>query len=64
MNLTHYMLQIYPKILFELLGLRTTNYLCDNSDIQVPLSENIGKKRGFAYVNVSYGLLKLQGIGL
>ena len=64
MNLTHYMLQIYLKILFELFGLRTTNYLCDNSDVQIPLSEYIGKKRGFAYVNVSDGLLKLHGIGL
>ena len=52
----------------ELFGLRTTNYLRDNSDIQIPLSENTGKKRGFAYVkvpiHVSDELLKLHGIGL
>ena len=31
--------------LFELFGLRTTNYLRDNSDVQIPLSENTGKKK-------------------
>ena len=53
--------------LFELFGLRTTNYLRDNSDVQIPLSENTGKKRGFAYVkvprHVSDELLKLHGLG-
>ena len=48
-------------------GLRTTNYLRDNSDVQIPLSENTGKKRGFAYVkvprHVSDELLKLHGLG-
>ena len=47
--------------------MRTTNYLCDNSDVQIPLSENTAKKRGFAYVkvprHVSDELLKLHGIG-
>ena len=51
---------------FELFGLRTTNYLRDNSDVQIPLSENTGKKRVFAYVKVSRHvideLLKLHGI--
>ena len=53
--------------LFKLFGLRATNYLRDNSDVQIPLSENTGKKRGFAYVkvprHVSDELLKLHGIG-
>ena len=31
--------------LFELFGLRTTNYRCDKSDIQIQLSENTGKKK-------------------
>ena len=31
--------------LFELFGLCTTNYLRDNSDVQIPLSENTGKKK-------------------
>ena len=31
--------------LFELFGLYTTNYLRDNSDVQIPLSENTGKKK-------------------
>ena len=30
--------------LFELFGLHTTNYLSDNSDVQIPLSENTGEK--------------------
>ena len=38
--------------LIELFGLRTANYLRDNSDVQTLLSENTGKKRGFAYVKV------------
>ena len=53
--------------LFKLFGLRAINYLRDNSDVQIPLSENTGKKRGFAYVklprHVSDELLKLHGIG-
>ena len=53
--------------LFELFGLRTTNYLRDYSDAQIPLSDNTGKTRGFAYVkvprHVSDELLKLYGIG-
>ena len=48
MNLTHYMLDISEDInesdLFELFGRRTTNYLRDNSDVHIPLSENTGKK--------------------
>ena len=31
--------------LFELFGLHSTNYLRDNCDVQIPLSENTGKKR-------------------
>ena len=31
--------------LFELFGLRTANYLHDNSDVQIPLSENTGEKK-------------------
>ena len=53
--------------LFELFGRRTTNYLRDNSDIQIPFSENTRKKRSFEYVkmprHVSDELLKLHGIG-
>ena len=53
--------------LFELFGLRTTNYLLGNSHVQVLLSENTGEKRGFAYVKVprhaSDKLIKLNGIG-
>ena len=53
--------------LIELIGLRTTTYLRDSSDVQIPLSENTGKKRGFAYVkvprHVSDELLKLHGLG-
>ena len=53
--------------LFELFGLCTTNHLRGNSDVQIPLSENTGKKRGFAYVkeprHVSDELLRLHGIG-
>ena len=53
--------------LFKSFGLRTTNYLLDNSDVQIPLSENTGKKRGFAYVkvlrHVSDELLKSHGFG-
>ena len=30
---------------FELFRLHTTNYLRDNSDVQIPLSENTGKKK-------------------
>ena len=30
--------------LFELFGLRTTNYLRDNSNVQIPLSDNTEKK--------------------
>ena len=72
MTLTHYTLEFYLKIsikvnLIELFVLRTTNYLRDNSDVQIPLSVNTGKKRGFAYVKVlryvSDELLKLDGIG-
>ena len=33
--------------LFELFGLRATIYLSDNSDDQIPLSENNEKWRGF-----------------
>ena len=36
---------IIESDLSELFGLRTTNYLHDNSDVQIPLSENTGKKR-------------------
>ena len=39
--------------LFELFGLCTTNYLRDNSDVQIPLSENTGKKRGLVRRHVS-----------
>ena len=53
--------------LFELFGLCTTNHLRENSDVQIPLSENTVKKRGFAYVkeprHVSDELLRLHGIG-
>ena len=53
--------------LFELFGLHSTNYLRDNCDVQIPLSENTGKKRGFAYIkvprHVSDELLKLHGLG-
>ena len=53
--------------LFELFGLRTTNYLLGNSHVQVLLSENTGEKRGLAYVKVprhaSDKLIKLNGIG-
>ena len=38
--------------LFELFGLRTTNYLRDNSDVKIPFSENTGKRRGSTYVKV------------
>ena len=48
-------------------GLRTTNYHHDNWDVQIPVSEDTGKKRGFAYAkvprHVSDELLKLHGIG-
>ena len=44
--------EINESDLFELFVPRTTNYLHDNSDVQIPLSENTGKKRGFAYVKV------------
>ena len=50
MNLTRYIYvgnlseDIIESDLFELFGLRTTNYLCDNSDVQIPISENTGKK--------------------
>ena len=58
--------EINESDLLELFGMRTTNYLCDNSDVQIPLSENTAKKRGFAYVkvprHVSDALLKLHGI--
>ena len=30
--------------LFELFGLHATNYLRENSDVQISLSENTGKK--------------------
>ena len=30
--------------LFKLFGLRTTNYPRENSNVQIPLSENTGKK--------------------
>ena len=53
--------------LFELFGLHSTNYLRDNCGVQIPLSENTGKKRGFAYIKVprhaSDELLKLHGLG-
>ena len=54
--------------LFELFEPCTTNYLRDNTDVQIPLSENSGEKSGFAYVkvprHVSDELLKLHGFGL
>ena len=57
---------INEKDLFELFGLRTTNYLRDNSDVKIPLSENTGKRRGSTNVkvprHVSDELLKLHGI--
>lgn len=50
--------------LFELFGLCTTNYLGNNSDVQIPLSENTGNQRGFAYVKVwrhmTHELVKLH----
>ena len=53
--------------LFELFELHSTNYLRDNCDVQILLSENTGKKRGFAYIkvprHVSDELLKLHGLG-
>ena len=39
--------------LFELFGLCTINYLHDNSDVQISLSDNTGKRRGFAYVKIA-----------
>ena len=59
---------IIESDLSELFGLRTTNYLHDNSDVQIPLSENTGEKRSFAYVKVpghvsDDELLKLHEIG-
>ena len=36
---------IVESDLSELFGLRTTNYLHDNSDVQILFSENTGKKK-------------------
>ena len=54
-----------PDKVFQLFGLRSTIYLRDNSDVQIPRYENAGKQRGFFYVkvprHVSNDLLKLHG---
>ena len=36
--------------LYELFGLSSTQYLSENSGIQMPLRGNAGKRRGFAYI--------------
>ena len=52
--------------LYELFGLDSTQYLSENSDIQLSLFGNKGKRRGFAYITVPEHvvkeLLKLHGI--
>ena len=49
MNLTHYMVEIHLKISMKVTFLNYLDYaqqtLCDNSDVQIPLSENTGKKK-------------------
>ena len=52
--------------MYELFGIRSAQYLSENSDIQIPLLENTGKRRAFAYIAVPEHavkeLLKLHGI--
>ena len=52
--------------LYELFGLRSTQYFSENSDIQTPLLGNTGNRKGFAYITVPEylvkKLLKLHGI--
>ena len=44
-------ISIFVQIIrFNVFGLRTTNYLRDNSDLQMSVSENIEKRGGFVYV--------------
>ena len=51
--------------LHDLFGLISTQYLSENSDIQMPLLQNTGIRRGFAYITASEHvvkeLLKLHG---
>ena len=51
--------------LYELSGLCSTQYLSENSDIQIPLLGNTGKQRSFTYITVPEHvfkeLLKLHG---
>ena len=45
-------ISIFVQIIrFNVFGLRTTNYLRDNSDVQMSISENTEKRGGFVYVN-------------
>lgn len=64
--ITDIIVDIKEGDLFELFGLLTTNYLRDNSEVQMPLSKNTGKRRDFAYINklkdVSVELFRLHGI--
>ena len=44
--------------LYELFGLRSIQYLSENSDIQMSLLENIGKRRGITYITVPEHVVK------
>ena len=44
--------------LYELFGLRNTQYLSENSDIQMPLFGNTVRQRGFAHITVREHVFK------
>ena len=46
-------ISIFVQIIrFNAFGLRATNYIRDNSDVQMSISENTEKRGGFVYVKV------------
>ena len=46
--------------LYELFGPGSTQYLSENSDIQMSLLGNIRKRRGFAYITVPAHAVKVK----
>ena len=54
--------------LYELFGLRSTKYLRETCKINMPVNENTGKCKGFAFAlvpeHVQKEILKLNGITL
>ena len=57
---------ITEEDLNQLFGLKTTVYFCQTCSIEMPLDENTGKSKGFAFLNVPQHIYneleKLNGI--